>query len=198
MQTIPERAEEGRTNRQTRRHTRKYFPHRQYKERRRRRRRRRRRLKSERYETKRNKTRRNETKRTEPNGRRSATRAQKSHSYFIFRRIPYSYTYVYIYIHILYRISSISDISCFISHFVAGSETNDWLKEGGGFVHVLQPSHLMRFISVFNSFVTLLCFVSTTSLPHSLSLSPSVFSPLLKRISQGIWGRLRHNKHKTK
>lgn len=127
MQTIPERAEEGRTNRQTRRHTRKYFPHRQYKERRRRRRRRRRRLKSERYETKRNKTRRNETKRTEPNGRRSATRAQKSHSYFIFRRIPYSYTYTYIY----YNISHIFYLGYLVFYIsLCSRERNKRLIEG--------------------------------------------------------------------
>lgn len=122
-------------------------------------------------DTKRNKTRRNEMKRTEPKCAREIWKCNRRgilyFSYFIVIYSLYLIPYTTI-SHIFY----LSDILCFISHFVAGSETkNDWLKlkEGGGFVfHVLQPSHLMRFISVFNSFVTLLCFC--LHLPRSPSL----------------------------
>lgn len=103
MQTIPERAEEGRTNRQTKRQTRKYFPHRQYKERRRSRRRR---LKSERYETKGNKTRRDETNWTKWSKKCNAGTEEpflfhNSSSYTLFIYI-HMYVYTYTISHIFY------------------------------------------------------------------------------------------------
>lgn len=117
-------------------------------------------------DTKRNKTRRNEMKRTEP-------KCATEEPFFIFH-ISSSYS-LYL-IHYIAYLLSLGYLVFYIS-LCSRERNKKRLIEGRRrlCVHdVLQPSHLMRFISVFNSFVTLLCFC--LHLPRSPSLSLSLRS----------------------